>query len=362
MRTSAAGAGSASTAPASMAVDGGEDGGGSNRKLKWWEKVKGQVEATLDGVIAGEPKKGKGANGEVLGAMGPAPFESRQSEWLQQLIVKQTAWLGEAFDDRIEEVSAEVSAIKTELQVVRQSQSSFATKEVMLDETRRELCAMRKDIVEELHQELLTASPSNPAPGSPARSMNSSMSSASAGIPWERRTIATMGNLGWDQTELGVQARAKEALQKAQIEDKDWHTLSPLFRRGGRGSLVELHFVSAEALQMAIGKFRATEIKFVEGQCKDPVWLNIKKTQAERLPGRKLKLLHQMLNEQIDKSAGVWHEDTISMNHRVRAVSVRGIKAAYIDRDGDVRLTAAADAMLSKEDADLIVNVVSQLH
>ena len=43
-----------------MAVDGGEDGGGSNRKLKWWEKVKGQVEATLDGVIAGEPKKGNG--------------------------------------------------------------------------------------------------------------------------------------------------------------------------------------------------------------------------------------------------------------------------------------------------------------
>ena len=69
-----------------------------------------------------------------------------------------------------------------------------------------------------------------------------------------------------------------------------------------------------------------------------------------------------MLNEQLDKSVGVWDADTVSMNHRVRAVSVRGVKAAYIDRDGEARLTAAGDAMLSKEDADMVVTIVSQLH
>ena len=79
-------------------------------KSKWYEKLNSKLGQLFEGVASLDTKKGKGADGKVLmGAGGPCPLETRQSEWLLNLMQRQGALLGEAFEERIEAVQDSIT-------------------------------------------------------------------------------------------------------------------------------------------------------------------------------------------------------------------------------------------------------------
>ena len=138
--------------------------------------------------------------------------------------------------------------------------------------------------------------------------------------------MASIGGPGWDKTETSCHTRAKELLQKSGVGADVLSCMASMFRPDGLGSLVEVHSVSAGELQLAKSKVRCVSLCWQEGRCRGPAWLDVKKTHSERQPGRRVKQLHDLLDETIDKSAGDWSEDSVEVNQRVRVVSVKGIK------------------------------------
>ena len=144
----------------------------------------------------------------LLHELGPAahkkstPFSSSQAAWLKELIVGQAAWLGETFDARFEEVATEITALRSELNEVRQQQSSFANKNEMLECSRKEFSTMRTDIVAQLRQEFPEASPQKPT-------STSSRSSPSKQVHFEPRTYAPVAELDAVQKERAVVVKQK---------------------------------------------------------------------------------------------------------------------------------------------------------
>ena len=61
------------------------------------------------------------------------------------------------------------------------------------------------------------------------------------------------------------------------MPDDVWTSMAPMFRAGGGGSLVEVHFCSAQALQEAKTKVRSSGQCWKEGKCVGPAWLDVKK-------------------------------------------------------------------------------------
>ena len=66
--------------------------------------------------------------------------------------------------------------------------------------------------------------------------------------PKEERTIARMGNLGWDLDKAEAVKRAKQVLLDAKICDETYHSLVALHRKG---SMVELEFHTPSELRRA---------------------------------------------------------------------------------------------------------------
>ena len=85
----------------------------------------------------------------------PAPFDDSQAAVLKELIGGQSACLGEAFDARFEEMATEITALKSKLH-------ELTMKNEKLENARMEYATLKEDIVAELRQELLAASPQLP--------------------------------------------------------------------------------------------------------------------------------------------------------------------------------------------------------
>ena len=64
------------------------------------------------------------------------------------------------------------------------------------------------------------------------------------------------------------------------------------------------------------------------------VWLDVRKSFEERRPTRQTKLLRDLILEHMKKEPLV-DADAMRADVRTRSVSIRGIKVAWLDRQGD---------------------------
>ena len=235
-------------------------------------------------------KKGKGSDGRVLpgSQLGPCTFEAKQSEWLMKLMQRQGAMLGEAFDERIDLMQEDMTSLGKEVIEIKNNQAEMATKEEVKEEVRKNLVAMRVDLVQEIKDELTAA---QHAPTSPARSASSTGSSSQPAGP---RTFAILGGLGWDIPELQLLTIAKKVLLDAGVPEDRWTAMSPACRRGGCGSMVELKFLIQDDLEDAKLRLRCATGEVLVG-AKSLPWLDYKKTREERRPTRVLRCAFDVL-------------------------------------------------------------------
>ena len=104
------------------------------------------------------------------------------------------------------------------------------------------------------------------------------------------RTVARMGNLGFDTPGAEIVKRAKEALIAANVPAETCGAVAAV--RRDQGSAAEIVFMSEQALKAASIAVRAQELTYVPGKY---VWVNVAQTREERKPARIVHRMHDCL-------------------------------------------------------------------
>ena len=165
-------------------------------------------------------------------------------------------------------------------------------------------------------------------------------------LPKEERTIARMGNLGWDLDKAEVVKRAKQVLEEAEICNETYQDVVAVHRKG---SMVEIEFHTPTELRRA---HFAVEMLDREFQKDRKVWLSVAKTEAELRPGRIYRRLNLSLQELESQQAGDHVEVAgVSKSFEVKIDSRVG---AFVSKLGEVFFKQPATQRYSKADLDLI--------
>ena len=117
--------------------------------------------------------------------------------------------------------------------------------------------------------------------------------------PYELRTIAVIGNLGWDSPSSELMDRAKKVLADAGVSGETYSNLCAITFKGDKGSSVQLCFQNPSLLQHASLAVRALRQSFSEERF---VYLDVRKEQAERRPAR---VVSRMADFMADVEAGM---------------------------------------------------------
>jgi hypothetical protein len=102
-------------------------------------------------------------------------------------------------------------------------------------------------------------------------------------IPYEQRTQAIIGGLGWDEPPAVLSQLATEVLTAAGVDPASYCGLAPKTSRQGFGSMVELVFFSPAQLTRA--KFMVKAVA-KSGRGGKPIWLDAQRTRDEMRPAR----------------------------------------------------------------------------
>ena len=182
--------------------------------------------------------------------------------------------------------------------------------------------------------------------GSPAGpSASQSAAAADPQVPHETRTLACIGNLGWDTPRADLLERAKEVLNTTGVDPASFTAVSPMTGRSGKGSAAEVAFRNHSDLQTARLQIRVLHKQYQDGR---QVWLDVKRDQAQNRRNRAVHRLADVL-EDIEQLRPDAKPMTKMLGPRV--VKVDGHRAAYFV-DEQVRWTPWALARYSTQDMD----------
>jgi len=81
-----------------------------------------------------------------------------------------------------------------------------------------------------------------PSAATPELAGQHGTASSAAAVPYELRTLATIGNLDWDETEDVLKQRAMQVLREAGVTADHYSNLIASTRRDGKGSMAILSF------------------------------------------------------------------------------------------------------------------------
>lgn len=233
-------------------------------------------------------------------------------------------------------VSKEVSDLRTAVQRVEEK---VATTDEKLESTDKSV----KDLSIRV-EKLEMGNGSSQQKVAPAVSTNHA-----ASTPYELRTIAIMGNLGWDTPKALLLERAQAVLQEAGVDPAAYTNLVPTTGKDGTGSMAQLCFSRPDLLQssrlavLALGKSFSTD-----GQVRS-VWLEAKKERAELRPSR---IVHRMEDILTDIEQG--RPDTVEIEKVMNGkyIKVGGRRAGYIYK-GEWKWTAWATERYNEETRDM---------
>ena len=113
-------------------------------------------------------------------------------------------------------------------------------------------------------------------------------------LPYESRTTAILGGLGWDNKGSELLAEANRILLLAGVEASTYEGLSAMANRADEGSAAALIFRSPAELQKAKLLVRAANATGLQGKL---VWLDARKTRLEMKPARVIHRAAQMLSD-----------------------------------------------------------------
>ena len=106
--------------------------------------------------------------------------------------------------------------------------------------------------------------------------------------PYEQRRIFRMGGLGWDTDAATLVARAKDVLQRANVEARG---LVALCQAGGTGSAVQGCCPDGE--EVRVGRLAVAELQIKFENCRGVAWMDAQKTRKELRPAR---IIHRLFD------------------------------------------------------------------
>ena len=127
----------------------------------------------------------------------------------------------------IAELQKEVHDLNEKVGVVQSSSNQHQHPSFIVDFDKR-VQLIKQHIMEEVKEE---------------NQASSSVDAPTVSLPYEQRTIARLGNLGWDETSETLTERARRVLAEAAVPAHHFSGLCPIVNRAGKGSLVELVFL-----------------------------------------------------------------------------------------------------------------------
>ena len=287
---------------------------------------------------AGKLEEGGAASAADNPTSKKGPFDKEQKAWLKSALYQAMEAFGENIDERVEHVEQAVTQVQEEVAEIK----NRGVDKAEVEELRARLSKL----------EAAAAAPTSPAGSASSPGSRSSYGGAPAIGP---RTVALLGGLGWDVDELQLIVNAKKVLNEQGVDETTYGAVSPACRHGGQGSMVEVKFVSHEALLEARMRVRNYEEKFE--RAKTGPWLDVKKTHEERRPTRALRTGFEILCDSGQKEGIEKSDMTIQVQYR--AISIRCVKVLYLDRDGDVIWTAAGESLVSEPTRELVARVVA---
>ena len=107
-------------------------------------------------------------------------------------------------------------------------------------------------------------------------------------MPLEQRTLARLGNLGWDTRSEELQRRGDELLVLAGVTAAEVIEKAPIVSRRGTGSSMQILFATPASLQRAKLGVRRAARQFEPGRT---AWLDVQKSEVELRPSRVLQTL-----------------------------------------------------------------------
>ena len=149
-------------------------------------------------------------------------------------------------------------------------------------------------------QALAAIGAAGPPPGLGAAGTGSASSSAAGGsqpaheTPYELRTHAVLGGLGWDETAERLMTVAQSTLTKAGVDTATFSAITAIVSRNNEGCTVQLVFRTAGELAAAKLLVRAAQCK---GWNDKNIWLDAKKSRTEMKPARLVHRIAQVLTD-----------------------------------------------------------------
>lgn len=244
------------------------------RGLQTWFQPEGKAPARkrTRAPNGGGAAGSSGSDGEVL----RNPFGEHQSEWLKTVLQNTFENFGADVAKRFEAVEGRADNHESRIQALEQRLENSSKK--FEERWKAHETKVQKEAEERKREEerLRVDAGHQRAP------------------PPELRTMARMGNLGWDTPDTQLIERARTVLQTARVEESAYTELVPATGRAGTGSSVQIAFVSAERLQRARMAVRAAGVSFGGGR---RAWLDVQKTRDELRPARAVHRIAECLEE-----------------------------------------------------------------
>ena len=116
------------------------------------------------------------------------------------------------------------------------------------------------------------------------------LGAAEADVPYENRTLAIMGNLGFDTGADVLEQRCQALLHECGLGPEHFSGVASTRRESG--SACEIVFASPQLLSQTRVKIKALR---KTSQTRRTVWLDVKKTRSELKPGRMTHRVHEVL-------------------------------------------------------------------
>ena len=174
-------------------------------------------------------------------------------------------------------------------------------------------------------------------------------SSSSHVVPAESRLEYTIGNLGWDDDESVIEARAREILTLCKIDSADFE--GPVAVRK-KGSLAEMRVSTPNVGCLARLRCKALRKCFHGNKI---CWIDVKKTQAELQPGRIVRRCCEFMQHFENLKD---NKQTLTSNLRDMTVSSQGIMLCNL-RIRPILFSATAIARYTDVERGNIMDIAS---
>ena len=290
------------------------------------------------------PKRSK--RSERGGEHSPAPeaaFSESQSEWLRTAMRGALTHFGSVVEERFVALEGKVDALAD----LRQ-RNECLEKHVL--EIKQDTAKSLEELRQRLDQQA-TVPPTMPESANtaldPAASSTRLAPAGAICTPYELRTVARIGNLGWN-TEPGViRDRAAAILTDAGVPADSWSGLCSTSAKPG--SSAELVFRDPSALQAARLKVKSLQ-RMIEGD--RVVWLDAKRDRSEMRPAR---LTHRAFEALQDLGAERIGDKPFVKNIKGKFITLSGRRIGFSLR-GDWKWTPEAVEFFGRDILDIVTS------